>query len=580
MKKEKDNQELHSPMNSSAGVSKRIWLTLVLCAVAVFSYHNTFRVPFILDGRAFIDDGGSAYHLWPLSKILSGTSRPLVKLSFVVNHYLGKPELLYYHLVNLGIHILAALALLGLIRRTLLAPKLKLLQRYPVDAIAFTAAILWVAHPLQTESVTYIYQRSESLMGFFYLFTLYSLARALGASKGSLRWFIVSVISCLAGMSSKLVMVTAPFMALAYDRIFWASSWKQIWCNRRWLYYCLAGSWIVFFVIAFSRQESRYTAGFGIKITDPLHYALTQPAAIMHYLKLALWPYGLALDNGWPFALRISSGVWPVLAVLAALLATIWSLRRHPAFGFLGLWFFLILIPTSSFFPLADPIFEHRMYLPLAAVILAAVFTVRYIAERLIRNETWRYCLLSGMLLLAVGFLSIRSVHRNQVYLSRRALWNDVVLKRPDNPRGHSILARILAKRGAPAEAVIQYKEALRCRKFGVLKGDDDPAVKYYNMALDFDKRGQLNKAISTYRQAIALKPRFLEALNNLAVALARKDNFRGAFKQMSAALALAGDNQNMRNNMRDLRKCILVKLGKSQREEDLFLMLNVYNYK
>ncbi len=536
---------------------KKFLLPFLLCCAALAAYYNSFNGPFMFDGLVSIKNDTLIRHLWPLGRLIHGTSRPLVRLSFALNYFFNRLDVFGYHLVNLFIHAFSSLALFGLIRRTMRAPKLSLAKRYSPDAIAFATALLWVVHPLETESVTYIFQRSESLMGLFYLLTMYAAARGLGSATRARGWFTASCLFCAAGMASKTVMVTAPLLALAYDRIFWARSWREISKKRLWFYLGLAASWSIFAFIAMSPNESRYTAGFGIKYATPLEYVRTQPGVILHYLKLAFWPYGLALDNGWPFALKLSSGIMPFVSILALLCATFWALKRYPAPGFLGLWFFLILAPTSSFFPLADPVFEHRMYLPLAAVILGAVLLCGDVTKKLVTGARLRILILSGLLAVSSTFLCARTIRRNSVYRSRAAIWKDVVAKRPDNLRGHDILADILTARGELRNALEQHQEVLRLRTFGPVADDKNPAAVQYNLALESDKEGDLDTAIVRYRQALALDPGLLEARNNLAVALARKNKFQKALTQLFQALLEDSDNEQLKANMQEVLECI-----------------------
>ncbi len=155
----------------------------------------------------------------PATTTLAG--RPLAALSFAINYALAGRTTWPYHATNLAIHIAAALLLLGVVRRTLLA-----VGKSPRFSLACAAAIaaLWAVHPLQTESVTYIVQRVESLAGLFYLLALYCLIRQ-ASSIGRAKWWSVSaVVACLLGVCTKEIMATAPVVLLAYDAIFLAGS--------------------------------------------------------------------------------------------------------------------------------------------------------------------------------------------------------------------------------------------------------------------------------------------------------------------------------------------------------------------
>src|ERR1039458_595429 len=159
----------------------RKFIPLLVVAVGLVAYHNSFTGPFIFDDMYTIRDNPTIRRVWPIWQALSpphrgGTTvegRPLINLSFAVNYALGAYHVWGYHALNLSVHILAGLTLLGVVRRTLRQPRLRGRFSAAADGLALATAVLWMVHPLQTESVTYIVQRAESLMGLFYLLTLY-----------------------------------------------------------------------------------------------------------------------------------------------------------------------------------------------------------------------------------------------------------------------------------------------------------------------------------------------------------------------------------------------------------------------
>ena len=170
-----------------------------------------------------------------------------------------------YHVVNLAIHILGALVLYGVVRRTLLCASLR--QRYGDEArwLALAVALIWVVHPLQTESVTYLIQRTESLMGLFFLLTLYCVIRG-STSSGRRGWYAAAVVCCALGMGSKEVMVVAPLTVLLYDRAFLSGSFREALRARAALYAGLFGCWLVLVGLVASTSHS-LTAGFGLLVT-------------------------------------------------------------------------------------------------------------------------------------------------------------------------------------------------------------------------------------------------------------------------------------------------------------------------
>ena len=168
--------------------------------------------------------------------------------------------------------------------------------------MALAAAVLWVVHPLNSESVSYLTERTESMMGLFYLATLYASIRAATprATPASLRWIALAVVASTLGMASKESMVTAPVMVLIFDRVFLYKTWREAWAERRALYAGLAASWVVLGLILWSAPRS--SVGFESGAT-PWNYFLNQVQLIAQYFWLAVWPQALVLDYGLPRAL-------------------------------------------------------------------------------------------------------------------------------------------------------------------------------------------------------------------------------------------------------------------------------------
>ncbi|HUI05922.1 MAG TPA: hypothetical protein VL486_02840, partial [Verrucomicrobiae bacterium] len=385
----------------------RKFFPLLVVAAGLLAYSDSFTGGFCHDDFRSIPENPTIRRLWPIGQCLSPVrenwftaegGRPLINLSLAINYAISGYNVWSYHVVNLLVHILAGLTLLGIVRRTLLTPTLVSGFGAAANELALATAVLWTVHPLQTESVTYIIQRAESIMGLFYLLTLYCFIRGAelpptGNAKwfmgngswkpGSRLWYGLSVAACASGMASKEVMVTAPVMVMLYDRAFVSNSFREAW-RRRWpVYLALASTWILLGVLEVCAGVLAY-ASMAAQPEYPIRwweYLATQPGVILYYLRLSVWPSPLSLNHPWSVAWTWTSTLLPTAVVLALLGALVWAWRRKPAptpasglvWGFVGAWFFLILVPSSSIIPLHDVIYEHRMYLSLAAVVSVVV---------------------------------------------------------------------------------------------------------------------------------------------------------------------------------------------------------------
>jgi tetratricopeptide (TPR) repeat protein len=544
-------------------------LPWVLLVVTVLAYHNSVRGVFVFDDAPRIEYNQRLRNPGPLTDWL-GMSRPVVESSLLLNYVIG--EQLHamrwgtggldprgYHIFNLAVHVLVGLTLYGIMWRTLSLPGMSDRVRGAARALAFSVALIWAAHPLTTQAVTYVIQRSESMMAMFYLAVIYAALRAAtyqqqGASGRSARvvfWSIAAVVFCLLGMGSKQVMVSSPILVLLFDRTFLADSFKQA-LSRRWgLYVALFGTWLAlastmgFGAVLFSETSK---AGFSFKAVTPWEYFRTQPSVILlEYLRLALWPRPLCFDY---LALPLNN-VFQIAWTMAALsllgILTLWAVIRRSWIGVVGAAFFLVLGPTSSFIPIQDMCVEHRMYLPLAAVVIAVVIGAFGLLSRMSVDGSGSRRVMRGALTLAVMLavvLAIRTYQRNMDYHSRVEIWGSVIEVRPKNWRARGEYGRVLWHDADELQEALPYLEAaakyLRVYdkaqfNYGAalvaadkpdealyyldrtveIKPDFEPV--YYELGRAHRALGNAEKAITYFRKAIELDPERRSAWADLA---------------------------------------------------------------
>ena len=530
----------------------RRFIPLLLVAAALLAYSDSFRGPFIYDDQPSILTNPSIRHLWPLWKTLSPPheggitveARPVLNLSLAVNYAFGGTNVVGYHVFNLVIHILVGLTLYGILGRTLRLRRLNDRYGTGADGLAFAATLLWLVHPLQTEAVTYVIQRAESLMGLFYLLTLYCFIRGVESPAHPRAWAFLCVAACALGMATKEVMASAPLVVLLYDRAFISGSFSEVWRRRRALYLALGSTWVLlgYLIIAWhfrSAVSNARTSGF-----QWWQYLLTEPGAILHYLRLSVWPSPLCFDYyGWPIA-KTWKSVWPQILVLLILLAAItFGLRRNSVWGFLGAAFFLILIPSSSVVPVDYPVYEHRMYLSLAAVLLLIVLGIFF----LLRQYT---PVVVAVLAISLGILTWR---RNLDYRSDLAIWQDTVNKRPANPRAHTNLGLAMADVGQIHDAIAQYYQALRLQP--------NSATARYNLELALARVSRVDESIAHYEQALRIKPDSAEAHDGLGLALAQSGKTAAAIDHFEQAIRLNPQDARVYNNL----AVALIQSGRTQ---------------
>ncbi len=497
------------------------FLGLLLALLVLLVYSNSLHGAFLYDDYVDVLENKALEHLWPLRDVFGVLtedgwalySRPIVMLSFAINRAISGIEPYSYHLTNLGIHLGATLALFGVVRRTLSLPSLR--ERYPgrASVLAFAIALLWGLHPLQTESVSYVTQRYESLTGLFALLTFYCVSRLPEATRPQ-GWSLLAALSCLLALGSKEIAASVPLLVLLYDRAFLTNTFREALRKHSTLYLGLLLAWSCFLVIQLL-TPARGWAGFEGSVPW-WRYAMSQPGVILHYLRLSFWPHPLCLDYAWPLAQTWRQALPGLCSIGALVLFSLWALIRKPWLGFLAMFFFLILAPTSSVVPINDLAVEHRMYLPLAPVIILTVLAVYRLGARprLTRLLETR---LGGILALflvlgAPAALGTLTYLRNVDYKNPLNIWQDSVAKAPTNPRARYNYAFHLAEKKYYDEAIRQYKL--------VTERVPNSPIANSGLGLLFERLGRHHEAIPYLTRSLVLEPGEAKHYVNLGAAL------------------------------------------------------------
>jgi len=571
-KKPRHSAAAGSPVASRRAIGPRhTWLfAIILIASTVLAYSNAFSAPFVLDDVGVVTDNRTILSLTPLSRVLSGpiqsstAGRPLINLSFALNYAAGGFDPRGYHAVNLLLHILAGLTLFGVVRRTIANAAQRSDLSKLSDLFAFLCAFIWMLHPLQTEVVDYVTQRTESAMGLAYLFTLYAFIRGV-TSERSRAWFGLAVASCWLGALCKESMVTAPIMVLLYDAVFCAGNFREPFRRRGALYAALAGTWMIVALVAGGTRS--HSAGFSSGVS-PWTYLLNQAPILVRYLRLTIWPSALVFDYGLPRTVTLGSALPLGLLIIALLIGTaaLWFFSRPAAF--LATWIFVTLAPTSSFVPIATEVgAERRMYLALAGIVVLAVFALSKIS-----SDSRILVTVVASLTLVLGMVTFR---RNSDYYDLTALWRQVIERYP-HARAHYNYGLRLKDAGQRDEAIKEYliaapeladaeyalgfealndqrydEAATRLRRFLQMKPLDIDAIRASNLlGRALLASGHPAEAIVCYRDTLRMQPRNADAMSGIGEALLKLDKFQEASDAFRASLEQSADNPTVHFNL------------------------------
>ncbi len=423
--------------------------------------------------------------------------RPLAYATFYLNHTLDGFEPRWFRVFNMLLHALNGWLFYCLIRR--LGRVLESQGKMTASSarfIATGASLLFIVHPLATESVTYIIQRFTTMGASFVLTCLLLHFTAMESADRRRFWLATgSVIALLLGMLTKESVFMAPALALGLD---WLVIGTRFWAaTKRTLYLLLCMPLVPLMIIAVSAAQNEGQLNFveALNITNVRgkpwshwEYAATQSMVLLEYLRLIVWPSG---QNVYPDPTVYHSfkegPVWLAMLLLGSILGCTWCLRNRTwmsgagrlMFAFIA-WFFVSISVSSSFIPLPDMMAEHRTYLPSIGVLVMLMC----IADRLSAISgivPWR--------LLVIGVfcnLSVATCLRNKTWRTNVSLWQDAVTKSPNKPAAWNNLGCAL-----------------------------------------IEEKGDLEKAEIAFRRALELEPFFFGALNNLSKTLLMQQRWR-----------------------------------------------------
>jgi protein O-mannosyl-transferase len=585
---------------------KSVQITCIVL-LGLLIYAITLNAPFYFDDYVQVINTPAksfSYFLHPESarsfKGYGGfVSRYFGYLTFALNYRIHGLNVTGYHLVNIGIHLLASLLVFWLVTLTFQTPFFrngrdpeKFTQR--AGFIAFLAALLFVVHPLQTQAVTYISQRFASLAAMLYLLSLTSYIRARltwrepGRSPAAaIAWLAVALAAALLAVKTKETAFTLPLTVVLYELLFFTGNLRKK---------LLALSLFSLASLA-ALLLSRLSGGsFGEIIarldqatrlqTDMSRwdYLATQCRVLVTYLRLLVLPVGQRLDYDYPVSSSfLDSQVFLSLALLTVLFAgALYLLRRSGrrsaadddatpilrlvAFGIF--WFFVTLSIESSIIPIVDVIFEHRMYLPSAGLFMALAAAVSIAGGTGGAIPGWprTQVLLgtAGVILVLAG----TTVARNQLWRDEVAFWQDNAGKTPRNPRVFLNLGRAMERQGDLQGAEKAYRtaslldpeqtdslvnlgliyiqwnrlpDALAQFKAALAK-DQNLAEAHNNMGKVYGMMGQLDEALKEFLQTVQLKPNLAEPYSNLGYLYSLRKQYPEALQAFEKCLALDPD--------------------------------------
>ena len=593
-------------------VQKPILHCLLIALVALLAYSNTFQSPFQWDEEDFIVQNpivrdleyfaspSKAKGIDPDYYIFLRT-RYVGYLTFALNYQIHGFDVLGYHLVNLTIHILNAILVYFLVQLTFKTPFLKETPlRNHSSQIALFSAFLFVSHPVQTEAVTYIFQRHASFVTFFYIGSLvcYVLWRLKGEAKEVSQWkrlsvYGLSLLSCILARKTKENAFTLPIVLLLYECFFFKGSIKS-------RVILLTPFLLTLAIIPLTILGGEKSLGQMMdRMLDPSSlltkgvaketYLVTQFRVMVTYLRLLFIPVSQNLDYDYPlFSNVLTPEVLVSLLLHLALLGVAVylflksksTLRDWRVISFGMFWFYITLSVESSIIPLKMILCEYRIYLPSLGFFVAVVSLIFLGVARF--GVTLGGLRKTGIVFLAcvVGLFTVLTFARNSLWADQIRLWEDVAKKSPSNARGRYNLGLSLARQGRLDEAMKEFQATLNLdpreakahlnlgliydrqgRPEGALQElqvalelEPNNAKIHYNLGVILARWGRTEEAKRAFENTVKLNPYDASAHNNLGVLLVQQGRIKEAMKEFETALQLDPGHTNARRNLEKLR--------------------------
>lgn len=498
-------------------------------------YYNSINVPFYFDDLNNIENNSpvqinslSIKALYEAATKSHIPTRPVSNITLAVNYYFSQFYVEGYHFLNITIHILNGFLLYILIALILKSSVLNTIYRQS-NLVALCCALLWFSHPVNTQSVTYIIQRMNSLSALFYLlaFIFYIKARFSPSKPNQILFFIASAFVWLLALGSKENAVMLPFFIFLYEWYF-VNDLNPSWLKRHMPYILGIVSLFILLALVYigSNPVEHILAGYKGRDFTLLERLLTQPRIILHYISLFFYPHPSRLTLDYDFPLSHSlidppSTLLSIFFIFSILLLSIIISKKHRIISFSLLWFIGNLILESSFIPL-EIIYEHRTYVPYMFLPLIPLHVFhKYVHYRYV-------VVIISCIILLLGY---GTIERNSVWNNPEKFWEDNVRKSPRKPRPLSELGLVYLKKDKDDKAAICFQKSLGL--------DPDFADGHNNLGIIYAKNGEYDIAIDYFSKAIQMKPNRESGYRNLGKALFFLDRVEEAIPHLSKASRL-----------------------------------------
>lgn len=534
---------------------KLIQSSVAIVVISLFTfmaYYPSFAVPFVFDDIAQIR-GIEHDAPWTAARFLGRRSMP--HLSFDLNVWTHDLTVLGFHIVNLLLHIVSALAIFFLLWQ-LIAHEYKdrsvAIARWRISSgylAAIGAAVFFAVHPLQVQAVTYIVQRITLMAAMFYFLSL--LGYVQFRLSGRKWWAAGSLLCMILAMHSKETAVTLPLSILIFEIFFFSRSitaWRpRLIMLLPWLLGLVIIPASMFGVTQYIVGESQSAASDiitleklqGLSTQTPSlarwDYFITQLNVLRSYLRIIVVPVGQNVDHDFPIVTTVweAPTIFSIAVIVAVLGGSFLLFKRGQKIAGTGiLFFFVALLPESSFFPLGEIFVEYRLYLPMLGIsMLIASLTNTVLRYQQLK---WQREAAIGLGILLLVGSTILTNTRNQLWQDPVRLWSDSVAKSPHKARPYNNLGVSYVLAGQVERGVEAYHTAIEL--------NPNYPDAHNNLGSAYGQLKKYEQATNHFKRAIEIEPFFVTAHNNLGVAYFRTGIYDEAEKSYLQAIEINPD--------------------------------------
>lgn len=570
---------------------QNIAIVLLFFFIGLCIYSNTYQSPFVLDDRVNIVD-------YPNIRLTELTfdniyttffkgkcrNRPVANITFAFNYYFHRYNLFGYHLVNNLIHIFNGILLFFLFKHTLVSDSRdeeknkSTLNSYTM--VAFSASLLWLVNPLQTQAVTYIVQRMTSIATLFYILSLLMYVKGRQNTKKTSKYsfFAISFLSALLSFGSKEIAATLPVVIVLYE-LFFIRNFKINWSKQ---YLCLA-LFAIAVIVSISlfflgnAPMERVLSGYAARDFTLTQRVLTEFRVVVFYLSLLFFPHPsrLNLEHDFPLSYSLinpATTIFSIGFIVAMLVFAICFSKKQRLLSFAILWYLGNLVLESSVIGL-EIIFEHRVYLPSAFLCLAVVVII----DEHIRQANIKV----AIILILISALSFWTYERNSIWKNQETLWADCTKKAPKKVRPLHAYAYALLQNGKYGDSIVQLNKVLDIEPNHLASHINlgeafyhlqkyPESIKYFLKAIEFEPEnarstaflgaafynyGNIDKAEEYYKKAIILDPDFSEMYKRLGLIWADQNLWSKASDFFYRAVKTNPNNDEIHFQMANIYK-------------------------